>query len=189
MAINLSNVNITIQQFQEVASGVINAGEVRLTSDHSIDKVNHHVGWFFSNNTHLSHAEVLAIKDAFVRALSQSGVSADAIAGIRRDLGLAPIGAKDATLAMRSLKPLSRQEIREILDLHAREINAAVGQGTIRTDKELHARYTQQQRDEYAQTRRAANAALAQSRQVVFDRAIGDVQSIIAGDVHFRTPA
>ena len=189
MAINLSNVNITIQQFQAVASGVINAGEVRLTSDHSIDKVNHHVGWFFSNNTHLSHAEVLAIKDAFVRALSQSGVSADAIAGIRRDLGLAPIGAKDATLAMRSLKPLSRQEIREILDQHAREINATVGQGTIRTDEELHARYTQQQRDEYAQTRRAVNAALAQSRQVVFDRAIGDVQSIIAGDVHFRTPA
>ena len=62
MAINLSNVNISIQQFQSVASGVYNAGEVRLTSDHSIDKVNHHAGWFFSNDTHLSHAEVLAVR-------------------------------------------------------------------------------------------------------------------------------
>ena len=103
MAINLSNINISIRDFQAVSSGVINAGEVRLTSDHSIDKVNHHVGWFFSNNTTLSHAEVLAIKDAFVRALSQSGVSADAIAGIRRDLGLAPIGEKDATLVFGNL--------------------------------------------------------------------------------------
>ena len=51
MAINLSNINISIRDFQAVSSGVINAGEVRLTSDHSIDKVNHHVGWFFSNNT------------------------------------------------------------------------------------------------------------------------------------------
>ena len=67
MAINLSNVNISIQDFQAVSSGVFNAGDVRLTSDHSIDKVNHHVGWFFSNNTPISHAEVLTIKDAFVR--------------------------------------------------------------------------------------------------------------------------
>ena len=189
MAINLSNINISIRDFQAVSSGVINAGEVRLTSDHSIDKVNHHVGWFFSNNTSLSHAEVLAIKDAFVRALSQSGVDAGAIDGIRRQLGLAPMGAKDATLAQRSLKPLSRQEIREILDQHAREINQTVGEGTIRTRDEILARYTQQQRDNYAQTRNEKNAALATSRQVTFDRGIADAQSIISGDVNFRTAA
>ena len=189
MAINLSNVNISIQDFQAVSSGVFNAGDVRLTSDHSIDKVNHHVGWFFSNNTPISHAEVLTIKDAFVRALSQSGVSADAIADIRRQLGLAPAGAKDATLAQRSLKPLSRQEIRDILDQHAQEINAAVGPGTIRTTDEILARYTPQQRDEYAQTRNAKNAELARSRQVAFDRGISDVQTVLSGDVHFRTAA
>ena len=189
MAINLSNINISIRDFQAVSSGVINAGEVRLTSDHSIDKVNHHVGWFFSNNTSLSHAEVLAIKDAFVRALSQSGVDAGAIDGIRRQLGLAPMGEKDATLAQRSLKPLSRQEIREILDQHAREINQTVGEGTIRTRDEILARYTQQQRDSYAQTRNEKNAALATSRQVTFDRGIADAQSIISGDVNFRTAA
>ena len=189
MAINLSNVNITIQQFQAVASGVYNAGEVRLTSDHSIDKVNHHVGGFFNNNKHLSHAEVLAVKDAFVRALANSGVNADGIANVRRELGLAPDGPKDADLARRSMKPLSRQQIRMILDEHEQEINTAVGAGTIRTDAQLHARYTFQQRNYYMQTRMAKNEALAQSRQVVFDRGIGDVQAIIANDVKFRTAA
>ena len=189
MAINLSNVNITIQQFQAVASGVYNAGEVRLTSDHSIDKVNHHVGGFFSNNKHLSHAEVLAVKDAFVRALADSGVNADGIANVRRELGLAPDGAKDTDIARRSMKPLSRQQIRMILDEHAQEINNAVGAGTIRTESQLKERYTLQQRNYYMQTRMAVNEDLAQSRQVVFDRGISDVQAIIANDVKFRTAA
>ena len=41
--INLSNVNISIAQFQEVSSGEHNAGEVKLTGEHSIDKVNNFV--------------------------------------------------------------------------------------------------------------------------------------------------
>ena len=73
MAVNLANVNLTIQQFQAISSGKYNAGEVRLTSDHSLGKINHHVGLTGSNKVSLSHAEVLAIKDAFVRSLSQNG--------------------------------------------------------------------------------------------------------------------
>ena len=40
MPINLSNVNISLQQFQEISSGKYNAGEVKLTSETEIDKVN-----------------------------------------------------------------------------------------------------------------------------------------------------
>lgn len=57
---------------------------MRLTSDHSLGKINHHVGLTGSNKVSLSHAEVLAIKDAFVRSLSQNGVPADEINRIRR---------------------------------------------------------------------------------------------------------
>ena len=39
MAINLSKVNISIQEFQEVSSGTYNAGEVRLKNAHSLDKI------------------------------------------------------------------------------------------------------------------------------------------------------
>ena len=42
MAINLSNVNISLQQFQEISSGKYNAGEVKLTSETEIDKVNNY---------------------------------------------------------------------------------------------------------------------------------------------------
>ncbi len=34
------NVNISLRQFQEISSGKYNAGEVKLTSETEIDKVN-----------------------------------------------------------------------------------------------------------------------------------------------------
>ena len=43
-SINLANMNITIQQFQNIASGKYNAGEVRLTSETSLGKINDSVG-------------------------------------------------------------------------------------------------------------------------------------------------
>ena len=79
MPINLANVNISIQQFQAVATGKYNAGEVTLTSETTLDKVNNHVHSRGKNKTELSHVEVLAIKQAFVKALRQSGVAAEVI--------------------------------------------------------------------------------------------------------------
>ena len=64
MAINLGNVNISLRQFQEISSGTYNAGEVKLTSETGIGKVNNHVTMKFLNNTKISHMEVLAIKNA-----------------------------------------------------------------------------------------------------------------------------
>ena len=39
MPIDFSNVNVTIQQFQKIASGKYNAGEIRLTGRTSLGKV------------------------------------------------------------------------------------------------------------------------------------------------------
>ncbi len=107
--VNLSNVNVTIQQFQEISSGKYNAGEVRLSSNHSLVKVNDRVHSRGKNVVPISHAEVLAVKDAFVKALQQNGVAADEINRVRRELGLAPDGATDTSLTMRSIRPLSRR--------------------------------------------------------------------------------
>ena len=59
------------------------------------------------------------MKQAFVKALREGGVSADEIARVRAQLGLAPQpgGVVDRTLKERSLKPLTRQQVREILDV------------------------------------------------------------------------
>ena len=43
MPINLSNVNISLQQFQDISSGKYNAGEVALASETTLAKVNNHV--------------------------------------------------------------------------------------------------------------------------------------------------
>ena len=122
-----------------------------------------------------------------MRALSANGVGEEAIAGIRRDLGLAPDGAMDLSLAKRSIKPLSRQQIRTILDQNAEAINNIAGPRTIQTYDQLHARYTQQHREDIIRTRNDTNAALIRSRATLPDRAIQDAQAVISGDVHFRT--
>ena len=51
MAINYSNVHLTIDQFQRVSNGTFNAGEVRLTSETEIEKVNNFIGRRWKNKT------------------------------------------------------------------------------------------------------------------------------------------
>ena len=185
--INLSNVNISIQQFQEISSGKYNAGEVRLKNNHALSKINNHVGSYGDNDVSLSHAEVIAIKDAFVRALKANGVGKPAIDRIREELGLASKGEGDTSLARRSIKPLSRQQIREILDRHQQTINNSTGERTIVSYDELHARYTLAERAEIVRTRNATNADMVRRRATLPDRAILDLQAVLAGDVQFRT--
>lgn len=187
MSINFSNVNITIQQFQEIASGKYNAGEVKLTSETSLGKINNHVGYGGTNNDTISHDEVLAIKDAFVRALSKSGVGVNALAEIRRRIGLAPDPLSPKALVERSIRPLSRQQIRSILDEHRDEINLATGAQTVRTHAEIYARHGDEAIARYERTRRAVNIAFMQSRNLDGNRRILDLQRVIAGDIHFCT--
>ena len=126
MAIDFSRVNISLDQFQKMASGDYNAGEVSLKSETKLTKINNHVhsiGW---NTKSISHEEIMAIKNAFVNALEFNGVSDKAkINEIRKELGLAPDETAPKSLAERSVKPLSRQQIREIIDRNINDINAA----------------------------------------------------------------
>ena len=41
--IDYSSVSISLRQFEDVASGKYNAGEVKLTDQHTLDKVNNHI--------------------------------------------------------------------------------------------------------------------------------------------------
>ena len=128
MALDLANVNISLTEFQSIASGKYNAGEVKLASETKLGKINNHVHFQGSNATPISHEEVLAVKNAFVKALSSNGVAADEIARIRRELGLSAETGIDKTLHARSLRPLTRQQVRQILDRNAGAINAYADQ-------------------------------------------------------------
>ena len=79
MAINLSNVNISLNEFHRLSHGEYNAGEVKLAGETKLAKMNNHVGSFFANKEIISHEEVIAIKQALVKALSQNGVQEDAL--------------------------------------------------------------------------------------------------------------
>ena len=125
MSINLSNVNISLAEFQRLAKGDYNAGEVRLAGENKLEKVNNHVHLKFLNNKTIDHAEVIAIKNAFVKALEDNGVLPERLKEIRQKLGLASSGGNWGDMSKLSMKPLTRQQIREIIDANAQSIKNA----------------------------------------------------------------
>ena len=189
LPVKFADVSVSLKQFQDISSGRHNAGEVRLKDAHTIDKVNHYVSRTGRNKVSLSHAEVIAVKQAFVDALARGGVQADEIAKVRAQLGLAPEKAVDTQLMERSLRPLSRQQIREILDRNAEALNAGQNEVTIRTSAQIYARVGADTRRRRIAERDAANAGLAESRKVETQRRFSLFQSLLAGDVDFRSKA
>ena len=120
--------NITLAQFDAISSGKYNAGQIDIAKDASgaasLVKVNNHV-WFPSkNNVQLSSQRVLEVKEAFLEALAQGGVSSANLVAIRQRLGLpADLAATDdrdqlADLNEKRFTPLSRTEVRSILDTY-----------------------------------------------------------------------
>ena len=116
MAVDLSKVNISIYEFQRISKGDFNAGEVKLAGENKLAKMNNHVRQRGKNNEVISHAEVLAIKEALIKSLSANGVGEEALNNVRKELGLAPKSPSDTGLRYRNVLPLTRQQIREILD-------------------------------------------------------------------------
>ena len=186
MPVDFSKVNISLQQFQTISSGKYNAGEVKLASETTLGKVNNHVHLTGSNATPLSHAEVLAVKNAFVKALSSGGVGANEIAQIRRDLGLAAEAGMDKTLHERSLRPLTRQQVRQILDRYAGAINAHAdrvpGAERVRTSAQIYGEGGM--RADRAATRNEVNAALAGAGGTEEHEGIALAEAVISGDVN-----
>ena len=186
MPVDLSRVNVSLQQFQEISSGKYNAGEVKLESETELGKVNNHVHRTGANRTPLSHEEVIAVKTAFVKALRSGGVAADELARVRAQLGLAPEpGAEvDRTLRERSIRPLTRQQVREILDRNAAAINARAdavpGAARVRTSAQIYGEGGM--RADRAGRRDEVNASLADSRTVAANRDVQVFERLVAGD-------
>ena len=182
MAINLANLNISLDQFQKMATGDYNAGEVALKSESKLTKINNHVHRLSANTKSISHEEVLAIKNAFMKALSANGVDMAEINKIRKELGLAPDETAPKALAWRSIKPLSRQQIRDIIDRNANAINAARaerGQKAFKTSAQLYGT-NQTTLHNLEQYRRAASDSVR--RTMTESEEIANFQKIIEGD-------
>ena len=182
MAINLANLNISLDQFQKMATGDYNAGEVALKSESKLTKINNHVHRLSANTKSISHEEVLAIKNAFMKALSANGVDMAEINKIRKELGLAPDETAPKTLAERSIKPLTRQQIRDIIDRTAHAINASRaehGQKAFKTSAQLYGT-DQTKLNNLAGYRRAASDST--HRTLTESEEIANFQKIIEGN-------
>ncbi|MBO7684251.1 MAG: hypothetical protein J6T51_05965 [Kiritimatiellae bacterium] len=115
--------SLSISDFQKIANGSHNAGDITLTSSGKLDKVNNHVGILKGWNTKtISATTTLEVKNAFVNALKNAGIGKAELAKVREELGL-PKGGGTKGLDLSTLKPLSRAQAREILDRYANTIN------------------------------------------------------------------
>jgi len=123
--------NISLAEFNYIASGEYNAGQIDIqTNRHGeaeLVKVNNHVWKTGKNRTELSPERVLEVKETFLAALQRGGVNADAMKAIRNQLGIpeelnlpADKAQRDDILAKR-FTPLTRADVRTILDTYANE--------------------------------------------------------------------
>ena len=122
MPVNLNMLNIGLDQFNAVASGKHNIGQLKLGDDGaSVVRTNNHKHWTIFNNTEIRPEESLAIKHAFCNALSRAGLSDDKLEEIRYKLGINR-SILD-TLKEGDIQPLSAAEVREIIDGVAGDLN------------------------------------------------------------------
>ena len=122
---------LSVTDFQKIANGSHNAGDITLTSSGKLDKVNNHVGILKGWNTKtISAATTLEVKNAFVKALRDAGVGKEALAKVREELGL-PKGGGAKGLDLSTLKPLTRAQTRQILDRFAAGINQRAGRTVV----------------------------------------------------------
>ncbi len=188
--VNLANVNLSLAQFDAISAGKYNAGEVKLSGENALVKVNNHVSQRGKNNVTISHAETIAIKEAFVRALSQGGVAGAALERVRRDLGLGTDGTVDKKLAERSVRPLTRQQIRDILDSNAVTLNQHAGENgaPVRTSDAIYSTVDAHEKAERARRRSVAASELNRNREMELDDGIALFQRLVTGDVDFLPP-
>ena len=160
MGLDLGNLSISLDRFNEVASGKYNIGQLKLSKDGtSVYRTNNHKTWTIFNNTKISSAESLAIKTAFCRALANEGLSTDDIIDIKEKLGIA--GPEVDLFRPGGMKPLSAVEVREIIDEYAGKINekrAAKADGVaLKTSAEIYSGVSDETLQSRAETRDSIN--------------------------------
>ena len=140
----MANVNFSLAHFNAIAAGHYNAGDIVIRTDELgnavLDKVNNHVSKTKLNNVTLTAEEVISVKESFLDALARGGVKGDKLAEIRAKLGLpteisaSADQAAHTDMMKRRFKPLTRAEVRTILDDYA---NGGRGVGKAQADVNL----------------------------------------------------
>ena len=139
--------SITLAEFNKIASGRQNAGQVDFKQNSAgeftgeLVKINNHVIRKSKNDVHLDGQRVVAIKEAFLDALEKASVRDEDLQTIREELGLSgeiDAGADvNAALLDRRYKPLTRDQIRKMVDQYANQGRGFEGGEGVATEQEV----------------------------------------------------
>ncbi|MBO7655569.1 MAG: hypothetical protein J6U40_11680 [Kiritimatiellae bacterium] len=177
--LELDKLRFSLDDFQKLSSGKYNAGYLTLTSKGKLDIANSHKTLTFLNNTKLDSTDAFAIRKAFAEALQNAGVSEEKMDAIRKRLGLGDgLSFRNFT----SVQPLTRQEVREIIDENLGEINAARvrnGKEALMSDIQLHADYSDAEIADIAEVRTAIGKSAVKKAAVKFEASFMDVMDIL----------
>ena len=139
--------SITLAEFNKIASGQQNAGQVDFETNSNgeftggLVKINNHIIRKRLNGVHLTGERVVAIKEAFLDALQKANVRAEDLQTIRAELGMsgeldAGVDANAALLDKR-YTPLTRDQIRKMVDQYANQGRGFEGGEGVATEQEV----------------------------------------------------
>lgn len=132
--------DISFAQFDAIASGKYNAGQIDYKGEGAkatIKKVNAHVHTTGMNTVVVDAKRTVELKQAFVKAMSaRLDGNANAIAEIRKELGLPPSDINPKAITQRTVEPLTRQEVRNIIDKYVNGGNTGPVKADVATKRE-----------------------------------------------------
>ena len=177
MSINLSSINISLDEFNAQAKGNYNIGQMKLSEDGtSIYRANRHKTLTFLNTTKISPEEALAVKDAFCRALSDRGLSQDDLAAVKNKLGIGD--DKNYRLKTGQISPLTAAEVREIIDQYATTINAT-GETKLETSADIYKGVSEKTLKKRAEKRADVNYDTVSSMRSAADTTVNKLMDIL----------
>lgn len=158
MPINLNKLDISLDQFNMAAKGQYNIGQLKLGEDGaSVVRINNHKFFTSLNHKPIRPEESLALKNAFCNAFRKEGLSEEAVAEIRKKLGLGDTILD--TLSAGNIKPLSAGEVREIIDQYAKQLNQSrAPDARIKTSDDFYRGVSKETLDDRKIVRDARNA-------------------------------
>ena len=180
---DLNKLHFTLDDFQKLSKGTYNAGEFHLTDSGKLDIVNNHKTWTVFNNVPVDGADSFAIRVAFAKAMAAGGLDQNAMKGVRKALGLGP----GYTLhGGEAFKPLTRQEVRELIDKNIGTLNARrEANNQLKTYDQLHAGYSTQEKKDIAAARAEINRT-GSAPKVPLNNELSDLMEVTKMNPSFK---
>lgn len=174
MSVNLRKLDLSLDQFNAVANGKYNIGQIKLNQDGTgVYRTNNHKTWTIFNTTKISQEEAVAVKEAFCNAVAKEAHLDDAaVSALKEKLGIG--SGKFESMKAGTMKALTAAEVREVIDKYAGKINESRGADGVKlaTSADLYRGASEKTLASRAQTREKINAQTFEKNASEADRSV-----------------